>query len=98
MSENQNPNYKAVNELASKLAKSEKYHGTGEGSQVKIGDFREILADLADAVAADPQILQALHRYGMDRKRERRAEENAKTKAATAVAAKTKVKANKKAE
>lgn len=96
MSENQNPNYKAVNELASKLAKSEKYHGTGEGSQVKIGDFREILADLADAVAADPQILQALHRYGMDRKRERRAEENAKAKVAASES--VKAKANKKAK
>lgn len=81
--ENTSPNYQAVNALASKLAKSEKYHGKGKGREVQIGDFREILADLADEVVADPSLLQNLHRYGMERKRERRAAEAEAKKTAT---------------
>lgn len=80
----QSPNYQKVNQLASTLAKSEKYHGKGKGAEVKIGDFREILADLADEVVKEPALLQALHRYGMERKVAKRKQEAEAAKAAKA--------------
>ncbi len=85
---NQSPNYKKINELASTLAKSEKYHGKGKGAEVKIGDFREILADLADEAIKEPSILQAIHRYGMERKAANRKKEAEERAAARKTAAK----------
>jgi hypothetical protein len=83
-----NPTYGAVNAIASRLAKEEKYHGKGEGSEVKIGDFREILADLADMAATDPKILADIHKYGLSRKREKRMEATAQKLEAAKAASK----------
>ena len=56
------PAYEQVNKLASALCK-----GEDGKSESKVGDMRETLGLLADAIHRDPAICTSLKQYGAER-------------------------------
>jgi len=92
MEKSTNPQYKAINEIASRIAKVEEYKSSKNPKrpEVSIGDIREVLAIISDMGYNDPKVLTAIRSYGMHR-----ASENMKARAVEQKTAAKKVAAKK---